>query len=546
MAVSREGRSAERPFDVSGAAPSFSFAQPHGSRRAPVLARQMVTTSQPLAAQAGLRMLEAGGTAADAAIATAAALVVVEPTMNGLGSDAFALVWDGAKLHGLNASGRSPRAWSLSRFAGRRHMPELGWDAVTVPGAVSGWVALWRRFGRLPFATLLEPAIRYARDGYHVTPHVAELWAEAPARFAGFDEFQRAFLAGGPPRAGDLVRLPALASSLASIAETLGASFYRGDLARRIAQAAHSEGGALSEEDLAAHAASWVEPISIDYRGITVHELPPNGQGLASLIALGILDRLPLAEKQVDSADAVHLQIEAMKSAFAECQRHLADPEAMTMSTHELLAPDRLLAMARAIRIDRAAAPMPPPSPDHGTVYAATADAAGSMVSFIQSNYLGFGSGVVIPGTGISLQNRGMGFVLDPEHPNCVAGGKLPYHTIMPGFATQGGQAAMAFGVMGGHMQPQGHVQMVLRSFLYRENPQAACDAPRWHVTPESAVALEPALAARVGDELGRRGHTLVREPTPLLFGGAQAIRCLPTGYCAGSDPRKDGQAVGL
>jgi len=527
----------------------FSFELPYPSQRSLVLGRSAVASSHALASQAGLQVLAAGGNAVDAALAAATCLTVVEPTMNGVGSDLFALVWDGAQLHGLNASGRAPRAWSLARFAGRASMPELGWDSVTVPGAVSGWAALHQRFGSRPFADLLRAAVDYAEEGFLVTPQVAALWAEAPARFAAFSEFSRVFLPGGQaPASGSAVKFPELGQSLREIGETAGQSFYSGRLAARIVAAAIAEGGALDEVDLATHAATWVEPLQVSYAGAQLHELPPNGQGLASLLTLAILRELELERFGPDDADAVHLQVEAMKAAFATCARHLADPDSMTLSVEEMLDERVVRELASRISLARVHEPGPPPPPDHGTVYVATADRQGRMVSLIQSNYLGFGSGVVVPGTGISLQNRGLGFRLDPAHPSCVAGGKRPYHTIMPGFVTRNGRAEMAMGVIGGHMQPQGHVQLFVSSFLHRQNPQAACDASRWHVTDRNQLALEPLLHASVGAELERRGHRLLQNPPTLLFGGAQVVRCLASepGYAAASDPRKDGQAVAI
>jgi gamma-glutamyltranspeptidase / glutathione hydrolase len=514
-------------------------------QRSAVFGRQVVATSSPAAAQVGLSVMERGGNAVDAAVAVAATLSVVEPTMNGVGGDLFALVWDGAALHGLNASGRSPRAWSFERFAARGAIPELGWDAVTVPGAVSGWVALSERFGSLAFGDLLQPAIRYAREGFPVLPKMAALWAEAPSRFADFAEFRRVFLPGGrAPRAGELFRLPDLARSLEAIADTRGAALYQGELGQRLAQAACEAGGAITLADLEQHEPSFVAPIAVDFHGARVCEPPPNGQGLAALIALGILRHLPLAELGPEHPDAVHFQLEAMKLAFADCARHVADPARMRISPDELLSEARLSRLAERVSASRAALPLPGPRRDHGTVYATTADREGRMVSLIQSNYLGFGSGVVVPHTGISLQNRGLGFSLDPEHPNRVAGGALPYHTIMPGMLLEGGQASMSFGVMGGHMQPQGHVQMVLATRLFGRDPQAACDAPRWYVAPDGRVGLEPELEAALGASLRERGHALLASPATILFGGAQAICKLDSFYCAGSDRRKDGQAV--
>lgn len=523
----------------------FSYEQPYGSARVPVFGRQAVATSHPSAAQVGLAVLTSGGNAVDAAVAVAAALSVVEPTMNGLGGDLFALVWDGEQLHGLNASGRSPRAWSPERFAGKARMPELGWDSVTVPGAVSGWAALWRRFGTVPFARLLAPAIDYARSGFPVLPRMAQLWAEAATRFQEFPEFRRVFLPKNrAPQAGEWFKLPDLAESLGAVADSVGADFYQGKLAERMAAAAALAGGALTRDDLQRHEAEWVEPLGIDYRDARLCELPPNGQGLAALLALGILQHLPLDGLGPEHPDSVHLQLEAMKLAFADCQRHVADPERMRVPVHELLSEPRLAALARRVHAGRAAPHAEGPARDHGTVYATIADRDGKMVSLIQSNYLGFGSGVVVPGTGISLQNRGLGFSLEVDHPNRVRGGARPYHTIMPGFLLRDGRAAMSFGVMGGHMQPQGHVQLVLRTVLHRQNPQTICDAPRWYLGERSEVALEPELGRELERNLRARGHRIVEQPARLLFGGAQVIYRLSDGYCAGSDPRKDGQAL--
>ncbi|MCU0604952.1 MAG: gamma-glutamyltransferase family protein [Desulfobacterales bacterium] len=525
----------------------FSWEFPYPSRRMPVLARNAVATSQPLAAQAGLRMLLAGGNAVDAAVAAAIALTVVEPTGNGIGGDAFAILWDGAALHGLNSSGRSPRAWSPQRFAGRAAMPTLGWDAVTVPGAVAAWAALSGRFGRLPFAELFKPAIAYARHGFPVSPITADRWRQAQAYYPEFAEINRTFFPGGrAPQAGEVFRCPDQADTLAAIAESRGEAFYRGAIAEKIAACAAAEGGALTLADLAGHAADWVTPLSVDYRGVTLHELPPNGQGIAALIALGILKHFDLRRFPVDSAESIHLQIEALKRAFGKVFRHVADSDHMTMPPADLLRADALAAAAEAMRMDRAAAVRGGPPAGGGTVCLTAADEDGRMVSLIQSNYLGFGSGVVVPGTGIALQNRGLGFVLAEGHPNRVAGGKRPFHTIIPGFLTRSGRPLMSFGVMGAHMQPQGHVQMVVRICDYAQNPQAACDAPRWHVAADGSVQLEAGFAPTAVDGLRRRGHAVTTEAPEPLFGGGQLIWRLADGYAAASDMRKDGQAVGF
>jgi gamma-glutamyltranspeptidase/glutathione hydrolase len=511
-----------------------------------VFGTQVVATSSPAAAQVGLGVMERGGNAIDAAVALAATLSVVEPNMNGVGGDLFALVWDGTRLHALNASGRSPQAWSLERFASRGVIPELGWEAVTVPGAVSGWVALAERFGSWSLPALLAPAVRYARDGFFVLPKMAELWAHAARRYTAFPEWQRTFTRGGrAPAPGERFVLPELADSLESIAESGGAALYGGPLGARFEQAARDAGAALTLEDLAAHRADFVEPLCVDFHGTQLYEPPPNGQGLAALIALGILRHLPLAALGPEHPDVVHYQLEAMKLAFADCQRHVADLARMRLPPTELLSEARLERLAAQLCLEHTSPPLPMPRPDQGTVYATLGDREGRMVSLIQSNYLGFGSGVVVPGTGIHLQNRGLGFSLEPGHPNVVAGGVRPYHTIMPGMLMRGGRALMSFGVMGGHMQPQGHVQLVTRVVLFGQNPQTACDAPRWYVAPDGSIGLEPELEASVGSQLRARGHRLMPHPPTQLFGGAQALYRLGDGYCAGSDPRKDGQAVG-
>jgi len=520
---------------------------PYPSQRMPVVARNVVATSQPLAAAAGLDALRRGGNAVDAAVATAITLTVVEPNNNGVGSDAFAIVGDSNRLWGLNASGRSPAGWTPSRFAGRSTMPGQGWDSVTVPGAVSAWAALSQRFGRLPFADLFSSAIEYAERGFHVGPKTAYYWGLAAPHFKEFPDFGAHFLPGGrAPKAGELFRRPDLATTLTRIAESRGEAFYRGELAQRIVAASAAAGGVMSLEDLAAHRADWVTPTRQAYRGIELHEIPPNGQGLAAQIALAILSRFDLPALPVDDVRSVHLQIEAMKIAIRAAFEHFADERAMRVTPEELLGAANVAQLAESI--DANATRLPPVAlpVGHDTVYLTAADADGMMVSMIQSNFRGFGSGVVIPGTGISMQNRGSGFVLDPSHPNCVGPGKRPYHTIIPGFVTQDGRPRMSFGVMGGHMQHQGHVQMVHRIFDHRQNPQAASDAPRWHVYPDFSVGLETGFPKHVADGLVARGHTVRFDPYESTFGGAQLIYRLDDGYCAASDHRKEGMAAGF
>lgn len=522
---------------------------PYSSRRMPMLARNAVATSQPLAAQAGLRALIEGGNAVDAAVAAAITATVVEPVANGLGSDAFALIWDGHTLHGLNASGRSPQAWSRERFANRTEMPALGWDSVTVPGALSAWVAMSERFGRLPFSGLFEAAIGYARDGFLVSPTIARQWQAATRTLADQPGFAEAFMpAGRAPDAGELFRFEAQAETLAAIASSRGEAFYRGHLAAAMAADARRHGAALTADDLARHECRWVTPIARDYRGYTMHELPPNGQGMATLAALGILEHFDMANLPVDGADSIHLQLEALKLAFADVYAHVADPEAMRLGPAELLADDYLRQRAGLINPQRARWSGTGVPRHEGTVYFSCADASGMMVSLMQSNYRGFGSGVVVPGTGISLNNRGSGFSLDPRHPNVVAGAKLPFHTIIPGFLTRAGAPVMSFGVMGANMQPQGQVQTLVRVLDHGQNVQAASDAPRWKITEDQlGVMVEPGFDPQVLDELSRRGHRITLAAADSTeFGAAQLIMRVPGGVIAASERRRDGQAVGF
>jgi gamma-glutamyltranspeptidase/glutathione hydrolase len=526
----------------------FRHDSPYASRRSPVFARNMVATSQPLAAQAGLAMLARGGNAVDAALAAAMMLPLVEPTGNGLGSDAFAIVWDGRELHGLNASGRSPAGWKPERFPGDR-MPERGWETVTVPGAVSAWADLHARFGRLPFATLAEPAVELAERGFLVSPIIAELWKRGAQVLKNQPGFAEVFMPEGRgPEAGELFRNPALALSLRLIAETEGEAFYRGELAQRIAAFAREHGAALGEDDLAAHQNDWCGTVSSTYGDVALHEIPPNGQGIAACMALGILNHLNLGDYGPDSPEAIHLQIEAVKLAYRDAEAYVADPDHMRAVTAADLLSDAYLA-ARARLIDPTRAPdfQSGAPTEGGTVYLTTADESGMMVSYIQSNYAGFGSGVVVPGTGISLQNRGWGFVTTPGHPNRVGPGKRPFHTIIPGFLMRGAEPLMSFGVMGGPMQAQGHVQMTLRTQLWGQDPQVAIDAPRWRAISGLKVAIEPALGEATIGALAALGHRIsVESPDASFgFGGAQLIQRVPGGYVGGSDPRKDGQVVG-
>jgi gamma-glutamyltranspeptidase/glutathione hydrolase len=408
-------------------------------------------------------------------------------------------------------------------------------------------VALSERFGKLPFERLCEPAIRHARAGYAVAPIMAAAWQRAESRYQSMPQFGELFFPHGrAPKAGEIFSSNELAATLSEIAATKGESFYRGRLAEIIAATSRAGTGQMTIDDLAAHHCDWVEPINIRYHDINVHEIPPNGQGLAALIALGLLERFDLPSFPINSADSVHLQVECMKLGLADIARHLADPNWMTVSVEQLLAPERLDQLAARIDMAQAGYPADQPLREHGTVYLTTADQCGMMVSFIQSNFMGFGSGVVIPGTGISMQNRGHGFSLIKGHPNQVDGGKRPYHTIIPGFVTRDERPLMSFGVMGGHMQAQGHVQMITRIFDYRLDPQAASDYPRWYLTENYDLAVEPGFSPELLAELSQRGHRVRTDLDRSQFGGAQLIYKGEGGYCAGSDHRKDGLALPL
>ena len=531
----------------------FSNSFPYPSQRMPVMARNIVATSQPLAVQAGMQMFYVGGNAIDAALAAAIALTVVEPTSNGIGSDGYCILWDGKQLHALNASGRSPAGWTPAYFAQKypqlATMPVRGWDSVTVPGAVAQWVELSTRFGKLPFEKLFEPAIHCACDGHAVSPITAKSWARQAEMLNTQPDFMRDFtIDGRAPHAGENWTLTGQADTLEQIAASKGESFYRGELAQKMAAHSKTCGGVMTTDDLSSHRNDWVDTIHIDYRGVRLHEIPPNGQGLAALLTLGMLEHFDLASYPVDSVDSVHIQIEAMKLAFADAYRYIADVDHLDMPVAALL--DKKYLASRAAFISKDIAGMPSFGiPKHGgTVYLATADASGMMVSFIQSNYMGFGSGVVVPGTGISLQNRGHGFVRMAGHPNNIGPNKRPFQTIIPGFLTdQQNKPLMSFGVMGGHMQPQGHAQMVTRMIDYGQNPQAASDAPRWIVNPDFSIGLETGFSSAVVEALVKRGHRIApAEAVNFAFGGAQLIwRNEDGSYVAGSDHRKDGHAAG-
>ncbi len=533
--------------------PFNDWNNPYSSQRLPVFARNVVATSQPLASQAGLRVLAQGGNAVDAAIATAATLTLVEPVSNGLGSDAFALIWDGSRLHGLNASGPAPAAWCPEYFQ-KRHggvMPERGWDSVTVPGAVAGWAEMHQRFGRLDFAAVLAPAIEYAERGFAVSPIVQRKWAAQAENLGDQPGFAEHFMPyGRVPQVGERFVLRDAAATLQRIAQSYGRDFYEGATAHKLVAHAQAHEAGLSPADLRDYQPEWVQPISRDYRGHTLHEIPPNGQGLAALIALGLLDHLDITQRPVDHPATQHLLIEAMKLAFADVYAHVSDPAWAQVPASEFLDDAYLAERARLIDPRHAQTFSTGKAPAGGTVYLATADQQGMMVSFIQSNFLGFGSGVVVPGTGVSLQNRGHGFVTEPGHPNQVAGGKRPFHTIIPAFLTRQGAPLMSFGVMGGNMQPQGQIQTLVRMLAFGQQPQAACDAPRWKWNAGLCLEVEPGMSAHVVEGLQARGHQLhTTEHDYLDFGSGQFIWRLGDpaleGYVAASDSRRDGHAAG-
>jgi len=534
----------------------FDFRNPYASTRLPVFARNVVSTSHPLAAQAGLRMLWQGGNAVDAAIAAAAAMTICEPVSNGLGSDAFAIVWDGTQLHGLNASGPAPTAWTPEYFRRRyasdaSQPPKRGVDAITVPGAVAAWSALSERFGKLAFSDLMAPAIEIAERGYLVPVVVQQKWAAATPELQDQPGFAQTFLPWGrAPEVGELFRCPAAARALRAIARSGGHDFYEGEIGAAVAGFVRQHGGAMSARDLAEYRPAWVAPVQQHYRGYTLHEIPPNGQGIAALIALGILQQFDLASLPVDGADTQHLQIEAIKLAFADVYRYVADPRTMDITPAQML--DTAYLASRAKQIERKRAqPFAAGNPVRGgTIYLTAADENGMMVSFIQSNYMGFGSGVVEPQFGISLQNRGHGFSLQAG-PNQVAPGKRPFHTIIPAFLTKDGQPVMSFGVMGGNMQPQGHVQTLVRMLDHGQSPQVACDAPRWRFNQGLEINVEQGMDRHTLQALIDRGHVAeVIRDSYQDFGAGQFIWRAGDpkveGYVAASDSRRDGLAAGF
>ena len=533
--------------------------------RSPVLATNgMVATSQPLATQVGIEVLRAGGSAVDAAIAANAALGLMEPTGCGVGGDLFAIVWDAEseRLYGLNASGRSPRGLTLEELRGRGldRIPALGPLPVSVPGCVDGWFALHERFGALPMERVLAPAIGYARDGFPVSELIAFYWQRSAEHLADQPGFRdQMTIDGRGPRAGEVWRNENLARTYERIAQGGRDAFYDGETARTIADFVQQHGGFLSVDDLRTHSSEWVEPVSCDYRGYDLWELPPNGQGIAALQMLEILEGYDVAAMGFGSPELLHTFVEAKKLAFEDRARFYADPDFADVPIARLISPE-YAAERRALIDTRAARRVPhgDPIPDQGdTIYLCTADAAGNMVSLIQSNYRGMGSGMTPPGLGFVLQDRGELFDLEPGRPNSYAPGKRPFHTIIPAFVTRGGVPLMAFGVMGGATQPQGHAWIVMNVVDFGMNVQEAGDAPRVlhtgssqptgeRMTDGGAVHLESGLAEwETVRELLDRGHRVEWRRGP--FGGYQGIwRDPETGVYAGaSEARKDGQVAG-
>lgn len=527
--------------------------QRYPSQRYPLYARGgMVNCSSPQAAAAGLDVLKKGGNAMDAAVAAAAALTVVEPSANGIGADAFALVWSekDQKLYGLNSSGPAPMGISIEKVLEDKKdkdgkMPVMGWTPVTVPGAPMAWKELNNRFGKLSLAEDLEPAVRYARDGYPLAATLAQGWKNAATRYKQvltapeFEEWHRTFNPEGCTlEAGSLMKLPHHANTLELIGKTNADAFYTGELARKIDEDSKKHGGYIRYEDLAAYRAKWVEPIRVHYRGYEVCEIPPNGQGIVALMALNILKEFNFTEKE--SVETYHKQLEAIKMAFADAFHYVTDPDHMEIDYQHLLDPEYGAMRAKEMT-DRAQVYTHQVPPKSGTVYLCCADGEGNMVSFIQSNYMGFGSGIVVKDTGIALQNRGSDFSLNPEDANCLKGGKRTYHTIIPGFILKDGKAVGPFGVMGGYMQPQGHVQVAMNFIDFHMDPQQALDAPRWQWMRDNSVTVETRFDMEMARLLRQKGHMIRPDLSTPSFGRGQMIVKLDNGVlCGGTESRTD------
>ena len=511
--------------------------------------RGMVATGNPMAAQAGIDILKKGGNAIDAAIATAVVLSVVEPTCNGVGGDAFALVWDGKKLHGMNASGKSPELITLEEIKsmGYKKIPTEGVIPITVPGQVGGWIELSKKFGKLEFKELFTSAIDYARNGYIVQPLVSKLWGREYDRFKNsiddntfLDEWFKVFAPNDMPlKAGELFKNPELAKSLEDIALTKGESFYNGVIAEKIDIFMKENKGYLRKKDLEKYKVQWVEPITTDFNNYTVAEIPPNGHGITVLMALNIFKNLSLDE-DINSEESIHKQIESLKLAFSDVKEFIADKDHMRTDVLSLLSDDYSKTRASLIN-ENALDPIYGDPEKGGTVYLATADKFGNMVSYIQSNYTQFGSGVVIPGTGITMHNRGANFSLDSESDNSLAPNKKPYHTIIPGFLLKDKKAIGPFGVMGAFMQPQGHFQVLLGTLVEGLNPQDALNKPRWQWVGDKNIEVENSFDKEVVKALIKRGHHVTIKEDNTSFGRGEIIwRNKDDVFCGGCEPRTD------
>jgi gamma-glutamyltranspeptidase/glutathione hydrolase len=512
----------------------------------------MVAASQPLATLAGVEILMSGGNAIDAAIATAAVLGIVEPSSIGVGGDAFCLFYSAKEktVKALDASGRSPYAMNLEFCRKRtlKEMPQRGIHSVTVPGAVHGWTTLLNSYGSKKLTDVLQPAIRYAEDGFLVAELTAEQWKESEARLKADEGASINYLIKGrTPRAGDIFKNPRMAKTLRRIAEEGPECFYKGEIAEEIISCSEKLGGLFTRKDFADHRSDWVEPISAHYRGFDICEMPPATQGFVALEMLKILEGFEFSGMKAQSADALHLMIEAKKLAFADRDRYLADREFMKLSVADLFSSKRVDTVRRQIQLDRMAGEYPQTAVGNDTEYVAAADSEGNLVSFIQSNFMGFGSGVVEPETGIILQNRGHLFSIDEDHPNCIGPHKRCVHTLMPGLILKDGKPYAALGLKGGHVQPQVQVQIISNLIDFAMTPQEAISAPRFNHIDGSKIGLEPEFADSVRDELTRRGHQIVGG-NPESFGGAHmiAIHSESGAFIGGSDPRKGGCALGF
>ena len=526
------------------------------SRRSMVLAKNgMVAASQPVAASAGLRALMEGGNAVDACVAMAAVLAVVEPVSTGMGGDLFALIWmDREKqVRALNGSGRAPAAASIDelRRQGITRIPVHSPQSISVPGTVDGWQTIVDAYGTMPLSALLQPAIRYAEEGFAVTAVIAKLWEAAVPELSQYPSGQELLVEGRAPREGDVMRLPGMGRVLREVADGGPDAFYRGPLAKKIADFVQELGGWLAAEDLAAHTSTWDEPISTDYRGVTCWQCPPNGSGMAVLMALNIAENFDLRGMGFQEPDTYHHLIESMRLSYADTLRYVADPRKAEIPIEAMLSKE--YAHKRASLIDQEHALEEVLAGDFNlgsdTVYITAVDGQGNACSFINSVYEGFGTGLVVPGTAIALHNRGSLFSLDPEHPNALAPGKRPYHTLIPGMATRDGELWLSYGVMGAFQQPQAHLQVLVNMIDFGLDPQAALNALRFSVQLGRGVAVEEGLPTSTAQELQRRGHNLlpVEGYQRVVFGGGQVIERDPdTGLLrGGSEPRKDGAALG-